>query len=94
VKFLWSRLVTATCRILSNCGYRKTIFKKELDKTSAHATDAKIVTQKRAGNNSEKAHGGIIYSIYGNIDLDCGVKYGLNSSETKLSLMAGIIIRF
>jgi hypothetical protein len=38
--------------------------------------------------------GGLIYSVTENLDLDCGVKYGLNSSETDYSLMAGITIRF
>lgn len=38
--------------------------------------------------------GGLIYSVTKNFDLDCGVKYGLNSSATDLSLMAGITIRF
>jgi hypothetical protein len=38
--------------------------------------------------------GGLIYSILENVDIDCGIKYGLNSSETDYSLMAGIAIRF
>ncbi|PKN71479.1 MAG: transporter [Deltaproteobacteria bacterium HGW-Deltaproteobacteria-12] len=38
--------------------------------------------------------GGLIYSLTENIDLDCGVKYGLNSSETDYSLLAGITLRF
>lgn len=38
--------------------------------------------------------GGIIYSVNPNFDLDCGIKYGLTSSETDLSLLAGITIRF
>jgi hypothetical protein len=38
--------------------------------------------------------GGVIYSVAENIDLDCGIKYGLNSSETDCSLMAGIAVRF
>lgn len=38
--------------------------------------------------------GGLIYSVTKNFDLDCGLKYGLNSSATDLSLMAGITIRF
>ena len=38
--------------------------------------------------------GGMIYSITENFDLDCGVKWGLSSSETDTSLMAGITIRF
>ncbi len=37
---------------------------------------------------------GAIYSVAENIDLDCGVKYGLNSSETDWSLLAGMAIRF
>ena len=38
--------------------------------------------------------GGIIYSVTQNVDLDCGVKYGLASSETDWSLLAGMTIRF
>jgi len=38
--------------------------------------------------------GGMIYSLTENIDLDCGVKYGLNPSETDWSLLAGITLRF
>lgn len=37
---------------------------------------------------------GIIYSVAENVDLDCGVKYALNASETDCSLMAGMAIRF
>lgn len=40
------------------------------------------------------AIGGIIYSVAKNVDLDCGVKYGLTSSETDWSLLAGVAIRF
>jgi hypothetical protein len=47
-----------------------------------------------AENNPAFLIGGVIYSVAENIDLDCGVKYGLNSSETDWSLMAGIAIRF
>ncbi len=47
-----------------------------------------------AQNNPAFFIGGLIYSVTENIDLDCGVKYGLNSSETDLSLMAGITLRF
>ncbi len=38
--------------------------------------------------------GGIIYSVIPNFDLDCGIKYGLTSSDTDVSLMAGITVRF
>ena len=38
--------------------------------------------------------GGVIYSVAENIDLDCGVKFGFNSSETDYAVLAGITIRF
>lgn len=38
--------------------------------------------------------GGVIYTVVPNVDLDCGVKYGLTSSEVDFSLLAGITIRF
>ena len=47
-----------------------------------------------ASNNPAFLIGGVIYSVTENFDLDCGVKYGLNSSESDLSLMAGITYRF
>jgi hypothetical protein len=47
-----------------------------------------------AKNNPAFLIAGAIYSIDENIDLDCGVKYGLNSSETDWSLLMGIAIRF
>jgi opacity protein-like surface antigen len=47
-----------------------------------------------AKNNPAFLIAGAIYSVNENIDLDCGVKYGVNSSETDWSLLAGIAIRF
>ena len=47
-----------------------------------------------ANNDPAFLIGGVIYSVTENFDFDCGVKYGLNSSETNLSLMAGITYRF
>lgn len=38
--------------------------------------------------------GGIIYSISENFDVDLGVKVGLTDSETDISALAGIAIRF
>jgi long-subunit fatty acid transport protein len=38
--------------------------------------------------------GGIIYSIKENFDVDLGVKYSLTTSETDLSLLAGVTFRF
>lgn len=38
--------------------------------------------------------GGFIYSLFDNLDVDFGVKYGLNSVETDWSLMVGAAFRF
>ena len=38
--------------------------------------------------------GGIIYSINENFDVDCGVKVGLTDSETDVSALAGVALRF
>lgn len=38
--------------------------------------------------------GGVIYSVSENVDLDCGLKFGLNSSETDVSVLAGVTYRF
>lgn len=38
--------------------------------------------------------GGLIYSISENIDIDVGVKAGLNKPETDLTFLAGIALRF
>lgn len=51
-------------------------------------------TDDGAKNNPAFLVGGIIYSVTENFDFDCGVKYGLTSSETDWSWMAGITIRF
>lgn len=49
---------------------------------------------KAADNDPAFIIGGVIYSISKNFDLDFGVKYGLTSSETDLSVLAGIAFRF
>ncbi len=38
--------------------------------------------------------GGLIYSITDNVDIDIGVKGGLNNPETDLSILAGLAVRF
>jgi hypothetical protein len=59
---------------------------------------ANIGIERNPGDNAENDPpffiGGLVYSVTKKIDLDCGVKYGLNSSQTAYSLMAGITIRF
>lgn len=49
---------------------------------------------KSADNDPSFLIAGVIYSVSENSDLDAGVKYGLNSSETDLSLMVGAAFRF
>jgi len=64
--------------------------------------DLKIVGNVGTERNADKAAdndpafviGGVIYSVAENFDLDAGVKYGLTSSETDLSVMAGAAFRF
>jgi hypothetical protein len=48
------------------------------------------------GSHQEPAFllGGIIYSMNENVDLDAGVKLGLNSAETERSFLAGATFRF
>lgn len=38
--------------------------------------------------------GGVIYGVTDSFDLDCGLKYCLNSAETDLSLLAGVTMRW
>jgi hypothetical protein len=38
--------------------------------------------------------GGLIYSILENVDIDIGLKGGLNKPETDLAILAGIAWRF
>ncbi|MBI5592334.1 MAG: transporter [Deltaproteobacteria bacterium] len=49
---------------------------------------------KAANNDPAFILGGLIYSITENLDIDCGVKYGLTSSETDMSVLAGMSFRF
>jgi hypothetical protein len=49
---------------------------------------------KTLNNDPAFLVGGAIYSVSKNLDLDLGVKYGLTSSETDLSFLAGITFRF
>ncbi|PKN53268.1 MAG: transporter [Deltaproteobacteria bacterium HGW-Deltaproteobacteria-13] len=47
-----------------------------------------------ANNDPAFLVGGVIYSIKENIDVDCGVKFGLSKSETDISALAGMTFRF
>jgi len=64
--------------------------------------DLKIVADIGADKNVDKdadndpafVIGGLIYTLTDDFDIDCGVKYGLTSSETDLSWLAGMTFRF
>ncbi|MBI5592345.1 MAG: transporter [Deltaproteobacteria bacterium] len=49
---------------------------------------------KAADNDPAFILGGVIYSISKSFDIDFGLKYGLTSSETDMSMMAGTCFRF
>lgn len=81
---------------------RKDIWHASLATTWEVIKDLKLVANigiKRdpdddASNNPAFLIGGVIYSVTENFDVDLGFKYGLNSCETDISLMAGIAFRF
>ena len=81
---------------------QKNIWHASLATTWEVVKDLKLVanigaernTDDNATNDPAFLIGGVIYSVMENFDLDCGVKYGLTSSEPDFSLMAGITIRF
>jgi hypothetical protein len=64
--------------------------------------DLKAVANIGIERNSDKTSnthpafilGGLIYSVSENIDIDFGVKGGLNKPETDLTFLAGIALRF
>ncbi|MDA8423644.1 MAG: hypothetical protein M0Z89_09960 [Nitrospiraceae bacterium] len=66
------------------------------------AKDLKLVGNLGIERNADKAAdndpafliAGAIYSVAENVDVDFGVKYGLSSSETDMSFMAGAAFRF
>ena len=86
----------------NNADERKDIWHASLATTWEALKNLKLVANigiernrdDNASNDPAFLIGGVIYSVAENFDVDCGIKYGLNSSETDLSLMAGITFRF
>lgn len=80
----------------------KNIWHASLAATYEVIKDLKIVGNVGIERNPDKAAdndpafliGGFIYSPAESFDIDCGVKYGLTSSETDWSLLAGMAFRF
>jgi hypothetical protein len=80
----------------------KNLWHASLATTYEVIKDLKLVVNIGSERNPDKAADndpaflivGGIYSLTENFDIDAGVKYGLASSETDLSLMAGMAYRF
>lgn len=51
-------------------------------------------TDKAADDDPAFLIGGLVYSLSENVDIDAGVKCGLNGDETDWSAMAGVAFRF
>jgi long-subunit fatty acid transport protein len=51
-------------------------------------------TDKSSDTNPAFILGGFIYSIRENMDIDFGVKGGLNKAEADITYLAGITLRF
>jgi hypothetical protein len=81
---------------------RKGIWHVSLASEVKAVKDLKIVANigmERTPDKTSNTHpafilGGIIYSITENLDVDLGVKGGLNKPETDYSILAGINLRF
>lgn len=81
---------------------QKNLWHASLATTYEIIKDLKLVGNFGMERNADKAAdndpgfiiAGVICSVAENIDLDAGVKYGLSSSETDLSVMAGAAFRF
>ena len=51
-------------------------------------------TEKSSDTNPAFILGGLIYSIRENLDIDFGVKGGLNKAEADITYLAGMALRF
>jgi outer membrane putative beta-barrel porin/alpha-amylase len=78
---IWHGSVAATC---------------EVAKDLHLVADVGVETNGDRGSNTWPAFilGGAIYSVTENLDLDCGIKGGLNKPEPDLTLLAGLALRF
>lgn len=81
LKDIWHASFAATYEIVKNLKIAGNI---GIERSPAKASD----------NDPAFMLGGAIYSVNEKFDVDVGVKYGLTSSETDLSLMAGTTFRF
>ncbi len=83
-------------------GEEKNIWHASLATMYEAVKDLKIVGNIGIEKNPDSASdddpafliAGAIYSLNENFDIDAGMKFGLTSSETDMSLMAGLAVRF
>lgn len=80
-KNLWHASFATTCEIVKNLKLVGNIGMEKNPDRAAHNDPVFLIA-------------GAIYSISDDFDIDAGVKYGLTSTETDLSLMVGMAIRF
>lgn len=81
---------------------RKDIWHASLASEVEIVKDLKLVANIGIEKNPDKSSstdpafilGGLIYSVSENLDLDFGVKFGLNNPETDRTLLAGMAVRF
>ncbi|GAB4541859.1 MAG: transporter [Thermodesulfovibrionia bacterium] len=81
---------------------RKDIWHVSLASLIEVVKNLRIVANIGAERNPDKASnthpafilGGIIYSFFEDLDIDFGIKGGLNKPETDLTLLAGMALRF
>jgi len=81
---------------------RKDIWHASLASEMDVVKDLKLVANIGMEKNPDKGSstnpafilGGLIYSVTENIDMDFGVKFGLNKPETDRTLLAGMALRF
>ena len=68
----------------------------EVIKNFKLAADVGVERNPDKDDNNDPAYiiGGVIYSINENFDVDLGVKGGLSKSETDISALAGVTLRF
>lgn len=81
---------------------RKDIWHASLASEAEAVKDLRLVANIGIEKNPDKSSstdpafilGGLIYSASENIDLDLGVKFGLNKPETDRTMLAGMALRF
>jgi hypothetical protein len=83
-------------------GNRKDILSASLAVTTQVASGLQLVANVGAESNGESGNGtwpvfalaGVIWGVRESLDLDLGVKVGLNDQEADITALAGMVVRF